>query len=77
MIHPRDDSIYLSAVTFSELNVFSQNYLPHWPNNPFDDADFLRILIVIVPVVVIVRAVVIVIDSGNSNRVNLIHQPTT
>ena len=64
MIHPRDDSIYLSAVTFSELNAFSQNYLPFWPNNPFDDVDFLRVLIVIVIVVVIV------IGSGSSIRAN-------
>ena len=64
MIHPRDDSIYLSAVTFSELNAFSQNYLPFWPNNPLDDTDFLRVLIVIVIVVVIV------IGSGSSVRAN-------
>jgi hypothetical protein len=64
MIDPSDDSIYLSAVTFSELNAFSQNYLPFWPNTPFDDADFLRVLIVIVIVVVIV------IGSGSSIRAN-------
>jgi len=43
-------------VTFGELNAFSQNYLMFWPNNPFDIADFLRILIVIV------------IGGGNSTR---------
>ena len=48
MIHPRNDSIYLGRVTFSELNAFSQNYLPFWPNNPFDIGDFLRFLLVIV-----------------------------
>jgi len=61
MIHPCDDSIYLAAVTFSELNAFSQNYLSFWPNNPFDVADFLRVLIVIVILMVIV------IDSGEFN----------
>jgi hypothetical protein len=53
MIHPRNDSIYLAAVTFSQLNAFSQNYLSFWPNNPFDAADFLRVLLVIVRVRVI------------------------
>jgi hypothetical protein len=48
MIHPPNDSIYLPTVTFSELNAFSQNYLPFWPNNSFDAADLLRVLIVIV-----------------------------
>lgn len=54
MIHPCNDSIYLPVVTFSQLNAFSQNYLSFWPNNPFDAADFLRVLIVIVIVIVIV-----------------------
>jgi hypothetical protein len=53
MIHPRNDSIYLAAVTFSQLNAFSQNYLSFWPNNSFDAADFLRVLLVIVRVRVI------------------------
>jgi hypothetical protein len=63
MIHPRDDLIYLWVVTFSELNAFSQNYLSHWPNNPFDIADFLRVLIVIV-------TVLSVIGSEDSIRAN-------
>ena len=64
MIHPRNDSIYLAAVTFSQLNAFSQNYLSFWPNNPFDAADFLRVLLVIVRVRVRVR----VIGCENSIR---------
>ena len=62
MIHPRNDSIYLAAVTFSQLNAFSQNYLSFWPNNPFDAADFLRVLLVIV------RVRVRVIGCENSIR---------
>lgn len=62
MIHPRNDPIYLGSVTFSELNAFSQNYLPFWPNNPFDIADFLWVL------------VVIVISFWDSIRANLNHR---
>ena len=46
MIGPRNVSIRLSRVTFSELNAFSQNYLPFWPNNSFDVADLLWVLLV-------------------------------
>jgi hypothetical protein len=70
MIRPRNGPINLGRVTFSELNAFSQNYLPFWPNNPHDVADFLWVLVVIVPVVVGVRAVVIVLGSGHSIRGN-------
>jgi len=70
MICPRNAPIYLGRATFSELNAFSQNYLLVWPNNPLDVADFLRVLTVIVPVVVRVRAVGIVLGSGHSIREN-------
>jgi hypothetical protein len=48
MICPLKVAIYLSEATFTELNAFSQNYLPFWPNNPFEVADFLRFLVVLV-----------------------------
>ena len=64
MIRLRNDLIYLPMVTFSELNAFSQNYLPFWPSNHFEVADLLRVLLVIV------------IDRGNLIRDNYIHRPT-
>lgn len=70
MIHPRNDSIYLSGVTFSELNAFSQNYLPFWPNTPFEVADLLRLLVVKELVVFVAIAMDMDINSGNSIREN-------
>ena len=41
MICPYIVSFYLSIVSFRQLNAFSQNYFPLWPNNPFKVGDFL------------------------------------
>lgn len=64
MIHPRNDSIYLCGVTFSELNAFLQNYLLFWPNTPLEVADLLRVLVVIDIIRVMAK------KSGNSIHEN-------
>lgn len=63
MIRRSIASIYLPNDTFSGLNAISQNYLRFWPNNPFEVADFLWNLVVLLSVRTVVE-----IENARASR---------